>query len=190
MAFVPRKYRPTVTDRETCQLSNLHDFWFLSAGNYHPMMWSLLPVCHPPVPSLFPSSLLSILSISHSTLIQEVWLHEAAERREHPRGYTNVQNRMQQLWRWARERLEWEGVGVHYYNHFTSLEKVALKAGSVEETRMGEYVERGEERWAALMAVSKSKAQLHFSTFIAFSHEHPEHPHNNQRHFSGILASP
>lgn len=82
MAFVPRKYRPTVTDRETCQLSNLHDFWFLSAGNYHPMMWSLLPVCHPPVPSLFPSSLLSILSISHSTLIQEVWLHEAAERRE------------------------------------------------------------------------------------------------------------
>lgn len=75
MAFVPRKYRPTVTDRETCQLSNLHDFWFLSAGNYHPMMWSLLPVCHPPVPSLFPSSLLSILSISHSTLIQEVWLH-------------------------------------------------------------------------------------------------------------------
>lgn len=96
----------------------------------------------------------------------------------------------QQLWRWARERLEWEGVGVHYYNHFTSLEKVALKAGSVEETRTGEYVERGEERWAALMAVSKSKAQLHFSTFIAFSHEHPEHPHNNQRHFSSILASP
>lgn len=37
-------------------------------------------------------------------------------------------------------------MGVHYYNHFTSLEKVALKVGSVEETRTGEYVERGEER--------------------------------------------
>lgn len=40
------------------------------------------------------------------------------------------------------------------------------------------------------MAVSKSKAQLNFSTFIAFSHEHSEHPHNNQRHYGGILLFP
>lgn len=49
---------------------------------------------------------------------------------------------------------------------------------------------RDERRKKPLMTVSKSKAQLHFSTVIAFSHEHPEHPHNNQRHFSGILVSP
>lgn len=150
---------------------------------------SLPPTCAFPFSLVAP---LDSLHLSQHTYTGGVIALSCREERArgHPRGYTNVQNRMQQLWRWARERLEWEGVGVHYYNHFTSLEKVALKAGSVEETRTGEYVERGEERWAALMAVSKSKAQLHFSTFIAFSHEHPEHPHNNQRHFSGILASP
>lgn len=49
---------------------------------------------------------------------------------------------------------------------------------------------RDERRKKPLMTVSKSKAQLHFSTVIAFPHEHPEHPHNNQRHFGGILVSP
>lgn len=90
-------------------------------------------------------------------------------------------------WRlWRRERLE-RG-GIHYYNHFTSLGKVVLLW---KEEDRGE----GEERWVEgekkpLKAVSKSKAQLNFSTFIVFSHKHPEHQHNNQRHFSGVLVSP
>lgn len=83
--------------------------------------------------------------------------------------------------------------GIHYYNHFTSLGKVALRAGCVKERRQrntASEVKRDERRKKPLMTVSKSKAQLHFSTVIAFSHEHPEHPHNNQRHFGSILASP
>ena len=60
-----------------------------------------------------------------------------------------------------------------------------------ERTREKEGVKRRDEwRKKPLMTVSKSKVQLHFSTFIAFSHEHPEHPHYNQRYFSVILVSP
>lgn len=47
--------------------------------------------------------------------------------------------------------------------------------------------ERNKRRRTPLMAVRKSKAQFNFSTFIAVSHEHSEHPHNNQRHSSGVL---
>lgn len=84
--------------------------------------------------------------------------------------------------------------GIHYSNHFTSLEKVALAAASVKESKTEKDRQGvgggGGVQLGLLMTVGKSKAQLHFSSFIAFLHEHPEHPHNNQRYSSSILVSP
>lgn len=110
-------------------------------------------------------------------------------------GAECTERRLEESWRKVAEG------SIHYYNHFTSLEKVALRAAAVRERRRkrqetererGRRGKRKRDEWREkpLMAVSKSEAQLHFSTFIAFSHEYPEHPHNKQRHSSGISLSP
>ena len=60
---------------------------------------------------------------------------------------------------------------------FTSLKKVALQATSVKREKTEKDRRRGGKR--PLMTVIESKAQLHFSAFIAVLVEHTEHPHNN-----------
>ena len=38
ITIVQRNYIITLTDRETCKLSNLHDVWIAAEGNYPPLM--------------------------------------------------------------------------------------------------------------------------------------------------------
>ena len=141
MTFVPRNHPGTSTDRDTCKLSHLHDFSLLSAGNYHPLMWSLLPVATHQSPSDLPYFLFSLsLSLSQCTYTGGVIALSRGER-GHPRGRANVQNRMYRVVT-VKERKRKVGVGgIHYYNHFTSLGKVALERKKSEKTERERRVE-------------------------------------------------
>lgn len=187
MTFVPRNYTGTSTDRETCKWSHLHDFSLLSAVNYHPLMWSLPPGATHQSPSHLPYFLFYIVSLCLSQCTYTGGVIALSRReRGHPQGRTNVQNRMYRVVA-VKESKRKVGVGAS----ITIIILPHLERWFIQWSERKKTEKTGDERRKKpLMAVSKSKAQLHVSTFIAFSHEHPEHPHNNQRHFSGILVSP
>lgn len=92
------------------------------------------------------SQLSSWLSLSQHTYAGGVIALSHGER-GHPRGRTNVQNRMCRVVAVKESKRKVGVEGIHYYNHFSSLEKVTLKAVAVKERRHRRQGERGEERW-------------------------------------------
>lgn len=87
--WAKKVYTYCLTDSQTCKLSNLHDFSILSVGNYHPLMWSLLSAATHLV-LIAPLNCLYLLRCTYTRGVIALSRRE----RGHPRGRTNVQNRM------------------------------------------------------------------------------------------------